>query len=36
VLGLWRAGRVDDIEAYCLGDVRLTDEVFLRVEPYFR
>jgi hypothetical protein len=36
VLGLWRAGRVDDIEAYCLGDVRLTYEVFLRVEPYFR
>jgi DNA polymerase elongation subunit (family B) len=36
VLGLWRAGRVDDIEAYCLGDVRLAYEVFLRVEPYFR
>ena len=36
VLGLWRAGRVDDIEAYCLGDVRLAYEIFLRVEPYFR
>ena len=36
VLGLWRAGRVEDIEAYCLGDVRLTYAVFLRVEPYFR
>jgi hypothetical protein len=36
VLGLWRAGRVADIEAYCLGDVRLTYEIFLRVEPYFR
>ena len=36
VLGLWRAGRTADIEAYCLGDVRLTYEVFLRVEPYFR
>jgi hypothetical protein len=36
VLGLWRAGRVDDIEAYCLGDVRLAYEVFLRIEPYFR
>ena len=36
VLGLWRAGRFDDIEAYCLGDVRLTYEVYLRVEPYFR
>ena len=35
VLGLWRAGRVEEIEAYCLGDVRLTYEVFLRVEPYF-
>jgi hypothetical protein len=35
VLGLWRAGRIDDIEAYCLGDVRLSYEVFLRVEPYF-
>jgi DNA polymerase elongation subunit (family B) len=36
VLGLWRAGRTDDIEAYCLGDVRLVYEVFLRLEPYFR
>jgi 3'-5' exonuclease len=36
VLGLWRAGRVDDIEAYCLGDVRLAYEIFLRVESYFR
>jgi DNA polymerase elongation subunit (family B) len=36
VLGLWRAGRTDDIEAYCLGDVRLTYDIFLRVEPYFR
>jgi hypothetical protein len=36
VLGLWREGRVEEIEAYCLGDVRLTYEVFLRVEPYFR
>lgn len=36
VLGLWRAGRIDEIEAYCLGDVRLAYEVFLRVEPYFR
>jgi hypothetical protein len=36
VLALWRAGRFEDIEAYCLGDVRLAYEVFLRVEPYFR
>jgi DNA polymerase elongation subunit (family B) len=36
VLGLWRAGRFDEIEAYCLGDVRLAYEIFLRVEPYFR
>ncbi len=36
VLGLWRAGRVQEIEAYCLGDVRLVYEVFLRVEAYFR
>lgn len=36
VLGLWRAGRVEEIEAYCLGDVRLVYEIFLRVEPYFR
>jgi 3'-5' exonuclease len=36
VLGLWRAGRIDEIEAYCLGDVRLVYEVFLRIEPYFR
>jgi len=36
VLGLWRAGRVEEIEAYCLGDVRLVYEVFLRIEPYFR
>ena len=36
VLGLWREGRIDDIEAYCLGDVRLAYEVFLRVEAYFR
>ncbi len=36
VLGLWRAGRVAEIEAYCLGDVRLAYEIFLRVEPYFR
>ncbi|HEV8672699.1 MAG TPA: ribonuclease H-like domain-containing protein [Methylomirabilota bacterium] len=36
VLGLWRAGRVEEIEAYCLGDVRLVYEVFLRIEAYFR
>jgi DNA polymerase elongation subunit (family B) len=36
VLGLWRAGRVEEIEAYCLGDVRLVYDVFLRIEPYFR
>ena len=36
VLALWRGGRMADIEAYCLGDVRLTYEVFQRVEPYFR
>lgn len=36
VLGLWRAGRFEDIEAYCLGDVRLAYEIFLRVEAYFR
>ncbi len=36
VLGLWRAGRVDEIEAYCLGDVRLVYDIFLRIEPYFR
>jgi hypothetical protein len=36
VLGLWRAGRVEEIEAYCLGDVRLVYDVFLRVEAYFK
>lgn len=36
VFGLWRAGRAEEIEAYCLGDVRLAYEVFLRIEPYFR
>lgn len=36
VLGLWRAGRAAEIEAYCLGDVRLTYDVYLRVDPYFR
>ena len=36
VLGLWRAGRVEEIEAYCLGDVRLVYEVFLRIEGFFR
>jgi hypothetical protein len=36
VLGLWRAGRVDDIEAYCLGDVRLVYEIFLRIASFFR
>jgi hypothetical protein len=33
---LWQTGQVDAIEAYCLGDVRLVYDVFLRVEPYFR
>jgi 3'-5' exonuclease len=36
VLGLWRAGRIEEIEAYCLGDVRLVYEIFLRVEAYFK
>jgi len=36
VLGLWRAGRVEEIEAYCLGDVRLVYEVFLRIEAFFK
>src|SRR5262249_61003225 len=36
VFPLWQAGRVDEIEAYCLGDVRLAYEIFLRVEPCFR
>lgn len=36
VLGLWNAGRFEDIEAYCRGDVRLTYEIFLRIEAYFR
>lgn len=36
VLGLWRAGRVEEIEAYCLGDVRLVYEIFLRIEAFFR
>jgi hypothetical protein len=36
VLGLWRAGRVDEIEAYCLGDVRLVYDVFCRIEAYFK
>jgi len=36
VLGLWRAGRVEEIEAYCLGDVRLVYEVFLRIDAFFR
>jgi DNA polymerase elongation subunit (family B) len=33
---LWQAGRIDEIEAYCLGDVRLVYDVFLRIEAYFR
>jgi DNA polymerase elongation subunit (family B) len=36
VLGLWRAGRIEEIEAYCLGDVRLVYEVFLKIEAFFR
>ncbi|MBI3454719.1 MAG: ribonuclease H-like domain-containing protein [Candidatus Rokubacteria bacterium] len=36
VFGLWKAGRIAEIEAYCLGDVRLVYEVFLRIEAYFR
>jgi len=36
VLGLWRAGRFDEIEAYCVGDVRLVYEVFLKIEAFFR
>ncbi len=36
VFGLWKSGRHEQIEAYCLGDVRLTYDLFLRVEPYFR
>jgi hypothetical protein len=36
VFALWQGGRHEDLEAYCLGDVRLTYDVFLRVEPYFR
>ena len=36
VLHEWRPRHVDQIEAYCLGDVRLVYEVFLRIEPYSR
>ncbi|HSE94970.1 MAG TPA: ribonuclease H-like domain-containing protein [Methylomirabilota bacterium] len=36
VHALWQTGRHADLEAYCLGDVRLAYDVFLRVEPYFR
>jgi len=36
VFALWKAGRIEEIEAYCLGDVRLTYDLFLRIEPYFR
>jgi hypothetical protein len=36
VFGLWKAGRIDEIEAYCLGDVRLVYDVFLRIDSYFR
>ncbi len=36
VFALWQAGRFDEIEAYCLGDVRLVYDVFLRIEAYFR
>jgi DNA polymerase elongation subunit (family B) len=36
VYGLWQAGRLAEIETYCLGDVRLVYEIFLRIEPYFR
>ncbi len=36
VYGLWQAGRIDEIEVYCLGDVQLIYEVFLRVQEYFR
>ena len=36
VYGLWQAGRIDEIEAYCLGDVQLIYEVFRRVQEYFR
>ena len=36
VLRLWRAGRIEEIEAYCLGDVRLVYEVFLKIEAFFR
>jgi DNA polymerase elongation subunit (family B) len=36
VHALWLAGRHADLEAYCLGDVRLAYDVFLRIEPYFR
>jgi hypothetical protein len=35
VHGLWQAGRFEAIEAYCLGDVRLVYDIFLRIEPYF-
>jgi hypothetical protein len=36
VLALWRQGRRAEIETYCLGDVRLVYEIFLRMESYFR
>ena len=33
---LWREGRWREIEAYCLNDVQLTYEIFLKVQEYFR
>lgn len=36
VYRLWREGRMKEIEAYCLGDVQVTYEIFLRVQEFFR
>jgi len=36
VYRFWKEGRVKEIEAYCLGDVQVTYEIFLRVQEYFR
>jgi len=36
VYQLWRQGRVKEIEAYCLGDVQVTYEIFLRAQELFR
>jgi len=36
VYPLWKEGRFKEIEAYCLNDVQITYEIFLKVQEYFR